>query len=66
MYKIGDVRMETCIKNGKVQNVTYGICTAVHNNTNPQLCGATWRTYSANNAPVEVRSAVTIRTYCFV
>lgn len=66
MYKVGDVRMVTCVKNGKVQNVTYGICIAVNNNTNSQLCGSTWRTYSANNAPEEVRSAVNVRTYCFV
>ena len=66
MYKVGDINMETYIKNGKVQYVNYDICLAIHNNTNPQLCGSAWQSYSANNAPEEVRNAVNIRTYHFM
>ena len=66
MYKVGDIRMETCVKNGKVQYVRYGICVAVNNNTNPQLCGSTWRSMSADNVPEEVRNAVNIRIYHFI
>ena len=66
MYKVGDIRKETGIKNGKVIYVRYGVCTAVHTSSNPQLCGASWRLYGDDDVPSEVRNTVTIHTYHFV
>ena len=65
-YNVGDVRMESAIKDGKTVYTTYSVCTAVHTNTNPQLCGGMWSVYSATTAPEEVRNAVKVRIYHFV